>query len=179
MSAVAKRYARAAVEAASKEGGQRAVESLAEALVAFSHAYGASSELRELLQNPALAKGRQGALEAVTQKLGMSSTASRLVQLLAENDRIAELDEVAQEAQSLADEQAGRVRAHVSTAVALTDKQRERLARGLEKRFGHPVVLEVHVDDHLLGGIIVKIGDVTLDSSVRKQLTLLRERLLS
>jgi F-type H+-transporting ATPase subunit delta len=179
MSAVAKRYARAAVEIAEERGGLNAIDTLSQGLEAFRAAYHQSGELREVLRNPALRQEQPGALKSVAQKLGLSSEAARLVQLLAERDRILVLAEVGAETNALADERLGRARGHVTTAIPLTAVQEQRLSRALEKRFGRPVALSITVDPAIVGGLVCRVGDVTMDSSVRRQLDTLRERLLA
>jgi F-type H+-transporting ATPase subunit delta len=107
----------------------------------------------------------------------VSDQVTGLIRLLAERGRIGILDSVAAEVEGIADERAGRLRAHVSTALALTDSQKERVGKALEKRLGQIVVVTVHVDPELLGGLVCRVGDLTLDSSVRRQLEILREKL--
>jgi F-type H+-transporting ATPase subunit delta len=179
MSALAKRYARAAVEVAEQKGGQKSVEALSSGLTVFRAAYQDSQELRDVLRNPALREQRATALGAVIKKLGVSAEAERLVLLLADRNRIDVLDEVAAEAEQLTDERLGRVRAFVTTAVALDGPRQKRLAAALAKRFGQPVALSITVDPSILGGLVCQVRDVTMDSSVRRQLETLRERLLA
>jgi F-type H+-transporting ATPase subunit delta len=179
MSALAKRYARAAVETAEQKAGAKGVEALASGLTTFRGAYRDSAELRDVVRNPALREQRATALGAVIKKLGVSAEAQRLVLLLAERDRIDVLDEVVSETQQLTDERLGRARAFVTSAVALTAAQEKRLAAALEKRFGQPVALSISVDPSIMGGLVCQVRDVTMDSSVRRQLETLRERLLA
>jgi F-type H+-transporting ATPase subunit delta len=179
MSVVSKRYARAAVEVAEQQGGQKGVEALASELAAFQAAVVASEQLREVIENPKLRDKREAVLQALAQKLGLQKTAQKLVLLLAQNDRTDAYGEVSAAVTALADERAGRMRAHVRSASALSEAQVSRLSRALEKRFAHPVAVGVTVEPQLLGGIVVQIGDVTLDSSIRRQLELMRERLLA
>lgn len=176
MSAVARRYAKAVVEAAADKGGAAAVEKLAADLKSFSHLYDQSSELRELLENPALKNEREKVLGAVLGKLALSAEAAQLVRLLAERDRVGVLAEVAREVEAEADERGGRVRAYVASAMALGDAHVQRLNKALEKRFRRPVAVSITVEPELLGGLVVRVGDVTLDTSLKRQLERLRER---
>jgi len=172
MTAVAKRYARAAVESAPAE-----VEALLASLRALAQARGESPALRELLGNPSLRNQRQAVLGNVLAQLGLATSARHFVLVLSEQDRLNLLDEVIDEIEALADVRASRLRAHVTSAIALSEAQCERTSRALEKRFGKPVELEVHVEPEILGGLICQVGDTTLDSSVRHHLEQLRERL--
>ena len=179
MSAIARRYARAAVEVADQKGGIAAIEALFAGLASFRAAFKQNTDLREVLRNPVLREQRPGALEAVMKKLGVSAEAAKLINLLAARERLAILDDVVAETEVLADERMGRVRAYVTTAVPLGDVQAQRLARALEKRFGQPVALSIKIDPSILGGLVCQVRDVTMDSSLRNQLESLRERLLA
>jgi F-type H+-transporting ATPase subunit delta len=175
MSAIARRYAKAAVEAAQTDG-LPAVEKLARDLEDVASAVESSAELREVLHNPALKSERAKVLTAVLQKLKVSDTAQRLVALLAERDRTGILSDVAREVQEEADTRAGRVRAYVTSAMALDDAHQQKLTKALEKRFQQQVALTVGVDTSLIGGLVCRVGDVTLDTSLKRQLERLREQ---
>ena len=80
---------------------------------------------------------------------------------------------------SLADAAAGLTKAHVRSASPLSDAQRERLQRALERKSGGRVDLEIELDASLLGGAIAQVGDLVYDGSLRTQLRQLRATLSS
>ena len=55
--------------------------------------------------------------------------------------------------------------ADVSTARALTKKQEANIAKALKKRTGRDVTLNVEIDESLLGGAIIRAGDLVIDGS--------------
>jgi len=175
-SSVGRRYARAAVDAA-LEINDAEVEKLAAGLRAFTDAYHTSDALRELVANPGLRDNREGGLQKVLEKLGIGSVGARVLALLAEKERMGALDDVTHQVERIADERAGRLRAKVRSAVALTDKQQNALREVLEKRFGSSVSIAVSIEPELIGGMVCEVGDFTLDSSIRRQFEILRERL--
>jgi F-type H+-transporting ATPase subunit delta len=65
--------------------------------------------------------------------------------------------------------------ARVQSGAPLDDAQRAALSASLEQLAHHPVELNVTVDEALLAGIIVEIGDLRLDDSLRGRLEVLRE----
>ncbi|QKT06849.1 F0F1 ATP synthase subunit delta [Gordonia sp. X0973] len=81
---------------------------------------------------------------------------------------------------ALADQAAGisgRRVAHVRSAAALSDKQREQLADKLEADLGSPVTLHVDVDPALLGGVVVRVGNEQIDGSVAGKFAAVRRGL--
>lgn len=177
MSAVARRYARAVVDAAIERRGKESVLALATGLKAFRDLLRVSGELHELLLNPALHDEQESVLGEVLKKLQLSEEAGALVRLLADRRRIDLLDDVVMQVEAIADESAGRVRAYVTSPMALTEPQVRRVATALERRLGVRVEVSVEINPELLGGLVCQVGDLTLDSSVRRQLTLLKEQL--
>ena len=177
MSALAKRYARAGVEAASERADAQAVQALATGLREFLQVYDHSAELRELLANPVFKGERVNALRVVLDQAGLKNEASSLLLTLAEKDRMDVIHDVVREVQEIADEQAGRLRAVVQSVVELTDDQKKRLESILSKRLNCEVVAEVEIDPSLMGGLVCRVGDLAFDSSLKRQLELIREQL--
>jgi F-type H+-transporting ATPase subunit delta len=67
--------------------------------------------------------------------------------------------------------------AEVRSAVALDEPRRARLADALARVLGKPVVLQVTVDEAILGSVVVRVGDELFDGSVRSRLEQAREAL--
>jgi F-type H+-transporting ATPase subunit delta len=177
MSALAKRYARAAVEAAHEKGQGKAVEQLVKDLIAFRQQFLENAELGELLTNPALVNERMRVLDVLLEKAKLSETAANLVRTLAERDRMMALYDIVEAAERMADEQAKRLHAEVWSPMKLDAGQQKSLQTALEKRMGRAVLVDVNVAPELLGGLVVQIGDLKFDSSIKRQLEILRERL--
>lgn len=71
-----------------------------------------------------------------------------------------------------------RLVATVRATAPLTEEQRARLARVLQRVYGHAVHLNVELDPDLVGGILVEIGDEVIDGSVASTLDDARRRLV-
>lgn len=182
MSALAKRYARAALAAASEahtdpKAQHQALETLAQNVRAFWQAYLAEPTLVEVLRNPVLQTKRAQVLGAVCTHLKIEPLTQKLLILLANNDRMPHLGELVTQIEAAVDARLGRVRAHVRFAQKPDDKQCKLLEQTLHKQLGKPVVLTVAVDPTLIAGLVCQIGDTTFDSSVKRQLSILTERL--
>lgn len=99
------------------------------------------------------------------------------LQVMNEKGRLAVLPTMAElyrlEHQSLR----GRVDVHVKTPVPLKIKLREKLKRALAELLGKEADLTVEVDDGLIGGMILKVGDLKIDASARSRIEGLRHAL--
>ena len=97
--------------------------------------------------------------------------------LLLRKKRLALLEAIAHEFQVIVERAKGLERATVVSAVRLTDGERDRLHRELERFTGKKIVLESLVDASLVGGAYVRIGDRVIDRSVRSLLGSLAQQL--
>ena len=65
--------------------------------------------------------------------------------------------------------------AEVTSAVPLTEAEKEKLIAGLEKKTGHKTELVCHVDPEILGGIIIRTEDAVLDGSLKRKIHSIKE----
>ncbi|MFI9651673.1 F0F1 ATP synthase subunit delta [Guyparkeria halopsychrophila] len=96
--------------------------------------------------------------------------ALNLVRLLGENDRLDILPEVAAEFEKLRAEAERRIVASVVSAKPLTDEQSNQIKTALGKRLDRTVELETTVDEDLIGGAVIRAGDLLIDGSMRGEL---------
>ena len=79
---------------------------------------------------------------------------------------------------ALANKARNIVEAEVTTAIALTTAEQEMLGAKLSKVTGRTVILKPTVDQAIIGGVIVKIGDKLIDGSIVRQLKALEQALI-
>lgn len=169
--AAARRYAKAIFEMAQAE---RRIDEWSRRL-ALVRSLLEDREIAAVLGNPTIAtEDREGLIDGAR---GLDQEAKNLAKLVVESRLIEEVGEMEEQFQELADEAAGRVRATATTAVELSDHERERVARELSRRLNKDVRLSVVVDSRILGGLKLQFGDHLIDASVAARLQQLRRRL--
>lgn len=89
-----------------------------------------------------------------------------LVRVLAENRRLALVPELRLHYEACRAEEEKLVHAEVTSAFPLTDEQRDRIAAALRKRLGREVELTYTTDESLIGGAVIRAGDLVIDGSV-------------
>lgn len=92
------------------------------------------------------------------------------VRLLAENGRLTLLPEIAAIYEVMRAEAEGKVEARVISAQPVSDAQKSAIAQSLAKRLGREVELVCEVDESLIGGAVIRAGDLVIDGSVRGRL---------
>lgn len=163
---VARPYAKAVFEIASE---QAALPAWSEFLGVAAHAV-ADPEFHALLDNPRVPRSRLVGLLVDLCGERAGPMARNLVGLLVENGRLAYLPEIALEFERLRAAAENVVEVHVESAVALTDEQRQSIATAMSRRLGKDIRLLCDVDASLLGGAIIRAGDLVIDGSLRGRL---------
>ena len=171
----ARRYAEAAFEVAQRDG---TIESWRSELDAAAAIIGDERAI-SALANPALPIDQRSVAVAALLKGVASGPVQNLIQLLLKRGRIEELGRVAAEFRRLDDRRQGITHASVTSAAPLTPDEVRALTARLEASTGGRVALDTEVDESLLGGLVVRVGDRLIDGSVRGRLERLRNQLIS
>ena len=170
----ARRYARAVFQMALKRDE---VDAVASGLAQVALSESSSPQLMTVLQHPRITRERKK--ELLKQVFGDSVPVdvANFLRLLVDKDRADILPEVAVQFRRLLDENRKQLDAEATTAVEMTEAQRAALLQRLQTQTGYTVRLQTSVDESILGGLIVRVGDRLIDGSVRTQLQTMREQL--
>ena len=123
-----------------------------------------SAEVQAILTSPAVSD--EQAVDLLGDVVGkLSADARNFLLLLAENNRLLLLPEIATLFEELRADAEQMLTAEVVTARALTDAQKTKIAAAWKKRLGKEVTLTEQVDESLLGGAIIRAGDLVIDGS--------------
>jgi len=95
---------------------------------------------------------------------------ANFVRTLADNHRLGYLPEIAELFGTFKDDAEGVADVSVTSAAALDAAQRARIAAALERRLRRKVRLHCQIDPALIGGAILRSGDLVIDGSLRTRL---------
>jgi ATP synthase, F1 delta subunit len=133
-------------------------------------------EFRLMLENPETdSRVKADVLARVAE--GSDELIVNFVRLLAEKGRAAEVDEIADELDTLVAEEQRILDVELTTAHELSDEEFGRILARIETASGRKVQAERKVDPDLIGGIVLQAGSMRLDASVRGRLDRLRHDL--
>jgi F-type H+-transporting ATPase subunit delta len=164
------RYAKAVLALAQE---QKTAEAVNADMSLVSSTIEASQELKEILFSPVVsAEIKKSALLAIFPKVSKNTTA--LVNTLMTNNRIDLLGHVATKYQSLYNEAIGNKEAVVTTAVSLTGDLEKKVLAKVKELTGKNVTLKNIIDETVLGGFILRVGDLQYDASIANQLNTLK-----
>jgi F-type H+-transporting ATPase subunit delta len=172
-SSIARRYAQAYFDLARHE--RKIPERRADLMRAAETL--TTPEVTDALANPRLRRSDRTRL-ALELLEGVGEQARNLVRLIIERNRIGVLGDLLEAYDLLADRDSGVVRADVVTAIPVDEDLRARISSALGEKLGAAVQTEVRQDPTILGGLIIRIGDRVIDSSVRTRLQQLQMALV-
>jgi F-type H+-transporting ATPase subunit delta len=165
LATIARPYAEAAFEVADRDGKLAA---WADALARLA-AVAADPKVLQLVGDPLVhADALHGVIAGAAGDL--PAGVQNFLRVLIENGRVAALPEVRSHFEALKNAREGTVDAGIETAFPLDQAQTDALVAGLEARFKRKVRPHVSVDQELIGGVRVAVGDEVIDGSVRGQL---------
>jgi F-type H+-transporting ATPase subunit delta len=130
-----------------------------------------SDDLNRVISSPVLTRNEQvRAMTALCGKAGMDELTGNFVGTVAQNRRLFALDGMIKAYLSELSRRRGEASAQVISAKTLSDAQLQAVSDVLKKAVGTKVSVEPHVDESLLGGMIVKVGSRMIDTSLKTQL---------
>ena len=168
-----RRYAEAAFQLADRDGSIETWRRELELAAATT-----DGQLMDVLANPALPLDQR--LAAANQVFAdLSQPVRNILFLLVRRRRIEQLPRVVAEFIRLDDRRQGIIHATATSAAPLTDLETKALTARLEQMTGGRIALTTDIDEALLGGLVVRVGDRLIDGSVRGRLERLRNQLVS
>ena len=100
----------------------------------------------------------------------LSAEGQNFIRVLSENKRLGILADIALAYEQLRADAEGTLDAEVISAFELTDAQQQNIIASLKKRLGRDISLTTRVDDTLIGGAIIRAGDMVIDGTVTRHL---------
>ena len=181
---IARPYARAAFELANASGDlDKWSAALAAAALLIE-----DGQATKFLDIPALSFDKR--ITFLADLIGAAGTAGaalagkdprgrNFLRLLLENGRVSVLPEISEHFETLKAQVENSVEVTVTSASVLSEARKQEITRALEARLGREVHLESEIDENLIGGAVIRAGDVVIDGSVRSRLDRLANTLIA
>ncbi|UMB53275.1 ATP synthase F1 subunit delta [Lutibacter sp. A64] len=133
-----------------------------------------SKDLQLVLNSPVLkAESKKAALKEIFSSK-VSGLTIGLIDLLVENKRLSILTDVAEKYTVIFDELKGIEVAKVTTAVPLTEALNTQVLAKIKEVTGKEATIENTIDPSIIGGFILRIGDIQYDASISNKLQVLK-----
>jgi F-type H+-transporting ATPase subunit delta len=172
---IARVYSDALFESA-KDSGK--LDTLQEQLGQFAEALDQSRDMQVYFFSPyfSSAEKREGITKVVS---GAEPEFVNFLELLVEKHRMPAIFRIRRRFDALCAEENKELAVTVTSAVKLDQNVVSEIGEAIEKQTGRKVELASNVDDAILGGLVLRVGNMVLDASVRNQLEKLRKNVAS
>jgi F-type H+-transporting ATPase subunit delta len=173
-STIARPYAQAAFDIASEKGDLKGWSEMLQLLAVVA----SDALMQDMISNPAIETSKVIDVMSGVAGDSLNETGRNFLNVLAENDRLNVLPEIAELYEQHRAEAEKTVEAEVTSAFPLSDAQKQQLVDALKNRLGRDVSLVTKTDESIIGGAIVRAGDLVIDGSVSSQLEKLGNSLM-
>jgi F-type H+-transporting ATPase subunit delta len=163
-------YAKAVFELARDSGDYKGWSDALHAVAGLLGNAGVAS----LAANPALTRGDLADVLAKALSGKVSNEAVSLVRLLVENGRLNAIGAVAEQFEALRAEAERRVEVEIVSAAPVEAAQQDKLAAAVKQRLARDVTIRWKTDASLIGGAVIRAGDLVIDGSVSGELERLK-----
>ncbi len=134
---------------------------------------------REVLTNPAISEDERAKLLDKVFRNNVSELVFNTLGVLNQKNRLGLISQISRGYDDLLDEQLGKVEVDLTVAHKLSSEQLDQARQKISQALGRDAVVHQYVDESVLGGVVVRVGDKLIDASVRYQLQAMKEQLLA
>ncbi len=177
-STIARPYAEAIFQTAQASGQLKEWSAMLQTVLLIT----ADADMQNIIGNTSVNKGQLAQLiidiAGSGKKSVMTDQGCNLVKLLTDNRRLDVVAEISEQFETLKAEAEKTVEAEIISAQEVSAEQQKLIAQKLKDRLGREVSLKCTVDESLMGGAIIKAGDMVIDGSVSSQLNKLSVELV-
>ena len=166
LTTAARPYARAAFDIAKANGEQQKWTDMLGFMAAVAH----DPTMTALLDSPRLSQNQAAEMFISVCEEKIDQRGKNFIKLLAENDRLKLLPEITALYEHYRAEAEGTIEAEVISASEVSESQLAKITASLKNRLGKEVRLTSKIDSSLIGGAIIRAGDLVIDGSVSGRL---------
>ena len=164
------RYAKAVLSLATDQKSADAVNS---DMKSITNAIAQSEDLNQMLQSPVVrSSDKKAVLTAVFKNANVATT--NLIDTLIANKRLPLLNDVAASYIQLYDQLRGSQVASVTTAIPLTEDLKTKVLAKVKELTGKDAEVKNIIDESILGGFILRVGDIQYNASISSKLSKLK-----
>ena len=137
-----------------------------------------SSEFKEMISNPTVTKeDKKNVIFAIAEQNGFSKTLKKFLGFVATKNRLFFLSKIIESFLSLISDTKGELKAKLISYKKLSDEEKVKIQRELSEYFKSPLNLSYEYDPNLIAGLIIQVGSVMVDTSIKTKLKKLEKNM--
>ena len=139
-------------------------------MLQLAAAVAADGQMQDIIGNTNVNKSELAQLFIDVLDKKLNKQGQSMIKVLADNRRLGFLPEIAEQYEVLRADQEKTIEAEVVSAFVVSDDQQKQIAEKLKAKLGREVTLTCSVDESLIGGLVIKAGDMVIDGSAIGQI---------
>lgn len=169
---IGKRYARALSATLENDS---ALETVLRSVKSIGEAFQVEPQLTRFFAHPGIPRENKiSMVNDLCDRVKAQTEVRKLLTLLVERKKILFLNNIAEHFEEVVDQRLSQARAVVVSAYPLTGKNQERLETSLQRITGKKVLVEMATDESLIAGVIIRMGSLVADATVKNRLATLK-----
>ena len=169
------RYANALFQL-SKEA--KVVDSVTKDLQNLKDIINSDGKFLSLVKNPSVSKSeKNGVFNAIAKKIELSRLTINFIGVIIRKNRVNYLLDIINSFENLIASLRGEKSAIITSATELSDAEVKDIKIKLKEKFDSDFIIDVKIDSKLIGGLKIQVGSQMIDSSIKNQLQLLKEKM--
>ena len=169
------RYANALFQL-SKEA--KVVDSVSKDLQHLKNIINNDEKFLSLVKNPSVSKSEKNSVfNAIAKKIELSKLTSNFIGVIIRKNRVNYLLDIINSFENLIASLRGEKSAVITSATELSDAEVKDIKIKLKEKFDSDFIIDVKIDPRLIGGLKIQVGSQMIDSSIKNQLQLLKEKM--
>ena len=170
----AKKYAQAIFDVAKNKG---IIEIVYENLEFVEETIDISLELKELLENPTISLIKKKEILEALFKDKIKEDTLNFLYVIVDKNRINIISSIVYVYKELIEEYKDIIKAQVVSAVEIKEETKDRLKKELDKKLKKDVKIDYFIEEEIIGGLIIKLGDKIIDGSVRRKIEEIKNKI--
>ena len=135
-------------------------------------------KLLSLVKNPSVNKsGKNSVFNAIAKKIELSKLTLNFIGVIIRKNRVNYLLDIINSFENLIASLRGEKSAIITSATELSDAEVKDIKIKLKEKFDSDFIIDVKIDSKLIGGLKIQVGSQMIDSSIKNQLQLLKEKM--
>ena len=138
-----------------------------------------SSDFREMISNPTIQKEeKKNIISAITQNNNFSKTGKKFLGFLTIKNRLFFLNQIIESFLNFLSNAKGELKAKLLSAKKLSKVDIEKIEKELSSDFNSPIKIDYKHEPSLIGGLIIQVGSVMVDNSIKNKLRQLEKNMI-
>ena len=161
----------------SKENSE--LDKIESEMKSFGQLFRESSDFKEMILNPTIKKEeKKNIISTITQSNNFSRTGKNFLGFLASKNRLFFLNQIIESFLNLLSKTKGELKAKLLSSKELSKIEIEKIEKELSLDFKSPIKIEYKHEPSLIGGLIIQVGSIMVDNSIKNKLRQLEKNMI-